>query len=148
FRVVFGGTLAGTDVSSLSVTNPSEGVSGFVGETVRGGPQGNQGFTVTETGNHPPVVTTRRREWVVPLRTPFSLTGSATDEDGDTVRYMWEQNDRGEGPGTGLVDNNKTNGPLFRQFGTALDGSIYDPHASPSPGENMVTTDPTRVFPD
>jgi hypothetical protein len=84
----------------------------------------------------------------IPYRTPFALTGSATDADGDAVTYMWEQNDNGGADGTRLVANHKTDGPLFRQFGTALDGSIYDPHASPSPGENQVTTDPTRVFPD
>ena len=42
----------------------------------------------------------------------------------------------------------KTNGPLFRQFGTALDASIYNPKQLNSPGENHVTTDPTRTFPD
>jgi hypothetical protein len=64
------------------------------------------------------------------------------------VTYLWEQDDVGTGGGTRLVDNHKVDGPLFRQFGTRLDASIYDPHASPSPGENTVTTDPTRVFPD
>ena len=108
----------------------------------------NGGYTVTPTGNHAPVVTTARHSYSIPYRTPFSLTGSATDADGDTVTYMWEQNDTGSNGGTRLVDNHKIDGPLFRQFGTRLDASIYDPHASPSPGENTVTTDPTRVFPD
>jgi hypothetical protein len=40
------------------------------------------------------------------------------------------------------------NGPLFRQFGTALQMPPYDPTQYESAGENVVTTDPTRVFPD
>ena len=81
-------------------------------------------------------------------RTPFALTGSATDADGDTLTYLWEQNDNGVGAGTALVNPSKTNGPIFRQFGTALDASIYNPKQLNSPGENHVTTDPTRTFPD
>ena len=134
---------------NLVLTNPN-GVTGWVGEGIQGGPAENGGSTVTPTGNHAPVVDIPQRTYTIPFRTPFSLTGSATDADGDTVTYMWEQNDSGFGTsgGTRLVANRKVDGPLFRQFGTRLDASIYDPHASPSPGENTVTTDPTRVFPD
>ena len=46
------------------------------------------------------------------------------------------------------MDNAKTNGPLFRQFGTAANVSAEDTLKSPSPGLNAVGTDPTRVFPD
>ena len=34
------------------------------------------------------------------------------------MTYLWEQTDRGAATGTGLLNNTKTNGPLFRQFGT------------------------------
>lgn len=80
-------------------------------------------------------------------RTPFKLTGSATDADGDTITYLWEQNNIGT-TAVSLVNATKTNGPLFRQFGTALDMSRYDPVDYDNPGTNAVTTDPTRVFPD
>jgi hypothetical protein len=66
---------------------------------------------------------------------------------------LWEQNDPGSG--TLLTSSDKTNGPLFRVFGTALVNRDYDPHAYGScqplgdnNGENCVTTDPTRMFPD
>ena len=65
--------------------------------------------------------------YTIPYRTPFALTGSATDADGDTLTYLWEQNDNGVGAGTALVNPSKTNGPIFRQFGTALDTTVYDP---------------------
>jgi hypothetical protein len=66
---------------------------------------------------------------------------------------MWEQNDRGgilggSTVGTALVSNTKTNGPLFRQFGTAAQVSPEDTLKTPSPGLNAVGMDPTRVFPD
>ncbi len=87
------GPLAGTNVESL-VLNAS-GASGFVGETAKGGPIDNGGHTAVENGNHAPVVTAPA-EYTIPRRTPFALTGSATDSDGNaTLTYMWEQKDRG-----------------------------------------------------
>ena len=66
-----------------------------MGETDKGGPVDNKGGTVTPTGNAIPVVTAPVA-YTIPLRTPFALTGSATDADaGDTLIYSWEQNDRG-----------------------------------------------------
>jgi hypothetical protein len=144
FQVTFTGTLAGANQASLGL-NPT-GASGFVGETAKGGPIDNQGNTVTATGNHAPVVTVPMA-FTIPTRTPFALTGSATDFDGDTLSYMWEQNDRG-GTATALVNNVKTTGPLFRQFGTALQEPPYVETEFNSPGGNVVGTDPTRVFPD
>jgi hypothetical protein len=67
---------------------------------------------------------------------------------------MWEQNDRGGLPnggstaGTALVNQVKTNGPLFRQFGEGVDISATDTLKYRSPGENAVDGNPTRVFPD
>ena len=86
--------------------------------------------------------------YTIPTRTPFSLTGSATDSDGDPLTYMWEQNDRGAATGTALVSNTKKDGPLFRQFGIDAQVSATDTLITPSPGENHVDNNPTRVFPD
>ena len=55
-------------------------------------------------------------QYTIPLRTPFALTGSATDADGDPLVTSWEQNDRGAAAGTALMSNTKTNGPLFAMF--------------------------------
>jgi hypothetical protein len=146
FQVTFqSGPVAVVDVPSLGFTGT--GTAAVVGETVDGGPQENTGFKVEDTTNHAPVVTVAP-QYTVPLQTPFSLTGSATDADGDKVTYMWEQNDRGGVSGTGLVDNLKTTGPLFRQFGTAAIVTAADTLKYYSPGENAVNSDPTRVFPD
>ncbi|HZM83731.1 MAG TPA: M12 family metallo-peptidase [Candidatus Limnocylindrales bacterium] len=152
FQVSFnGGAVAAVNQANLGLTN-TVGVTGFVGETAKGGPIDNGGNVVQVTANHAPVVTVPAAV-TIPLRTPFTLTGSATDSDGDTVTYMWEQNDRGgisggSTAGTTLVSNTKASGPLFRQFGTAAVVSPADTLKYYSPGENAVSTNPTRVFPD
>ena len=152
FQVTFnGGPLAATNVIPLALSNAT-GASGFIGETAKGGAIDNGGNLVEETTNHAPVVTVPAAV-TIPVRTPFALAGGATDSDGDVVTYLWEQNDRGgisggSTAGTTLVSNLKTSGPLFRQFGTAAIVSPTDTLKYYSPGENAVSTDPTRVFPD
>jgi trimeric autotransporter adhesin len=151
FQITLGGSLAGTDVSPLTIVNCNtpaglSGCTGFVGEVAKGGPTMHRG-TVTPTGNSYPLVTAPA-QFTIPLRTPFALTGSATDADGDPLTYTWEQNDRGGTTGTALLSNTKTNGPLFRQFETAAHVSESDVLEYASPGENVPGTEPTRVFPD
>ncbi|RQO59860.1 hypothetical protein DBR47_10845 [Paucibacter sp. KBW04] len=146
FTLAFGGSLAGVNVAQLQLSGCSGGCSGFVGEIAAGGPTKKRG-TVTAKANSAPVVSTTA-SYTIPLRTPFALTGTATDADGDTLSYLWEQNDRGGSTGTALTSNGKTNGPLFRQFGIAAQVSAADTKLYNSPGENHVGNDPTRVFPD
>lgn len=106
------------------------------------------GGTVSTHGNHSPVVTTAPAH-AIPPRTPFTLTGSATDEDSsDTPVYIWEQNDHADTDGTVLTDNVKLSGPIFRIFGTAAIVPTYE-SAYNAPGESVAkTTDNTRTFPD
>ena len=147
FQVGFtSGPLTRKDVEALTITD-AHGTSALVGETVRGGAPGNGGWQVANTANHAPVATAAAR-YTIPVRTPFALTGHAIDPDGDTVTYLWEQNDRGGDSGTALASNTKTDGPLFRQFGTAAVVSDEDALKYRSPGANAATTNPTRVFPD
>ena len=150
FQVTFGGTLANVDQAPLGLT--VDGGTGFVGETARGGPIQNKGFTVTPTGNFAPDVV-GPGNFTIPPRTPFALTGTATDPNGDALTYMWEQVDRagisgGSTAGTALLSNTKTNGALFRQFGAGTDIPLADSLKYHSPGLNLATANPTRVFPD
>jgi hypothetical protein len=131
----------------LAVQNFSSGASGFVNETDKGGAVDNKGGTITATGNAVPLVTAPV-QFTIPLRTPFALTGSATDADGDTLTFSWEQTDRGGGAGTSLLSNTKANGPLFAMFPKSGQISDADSLLYNSPGENALTTNPTRVFPD
>jgi hypothetical protein len=79
---------------------------------------------ITSSGNTAPVVTVPAGGWTIPVSTPFSLTGSATDANGDALTYCWEEFDLGT---AGSPNSPSGNAPLFRSF-------------------NPVTS-PTRIFP-
>jgi hypothetical protein len=147
FQVTFTGALAQTNVPvTLALQDFTAGAAGFVGETDKGGAVDNKG-TTSPTGDAVPVVTAPAG-YTIPLRTPFALTGSATDGDNDQLIYSWEQNDRGAAAGTSLLNNTKTNGPLFAMFPVSGQISATDTLQFDSPGENHLTGSPTRVFPD
>ena len=140
---------AGTNLDTLGVVGVSEGVDGFVGTIYNGGPGTNQG-TTDSPGNHAPSVTAPA-DRTIPVQTPFALTASGHDVDGNDLTYLWEQNDTGPATpngGTLLLSNDKTNGPLFRVFGEAAQVSLADSLQSPAPGINLADGNPTRVFPD
>lgn len=146
YTITFGGTLAGVNVPNLQIVSASAGVSGYINDITSGGPTA-RGGAVTQTGNSIPVVSAPA-SYTIPVRTPFTLTGSATDANDENLTYMWEQNDRGAATGTGLIAQPKTNGPLFRQFGTQALVTNAATLQYNSPGENVVTGNPSRTFPD
>jgi hypothetical protein len=85
----------------------------------------------TATSNHPPVVNAGA-DYTIPIKTPFVLTGSATDPDGDSLTYSWEQVDVG---GTycawnAPIDTTFGNAPLFRSFPPVSSPSRYFPKLS------------------
>lgn len=148
FTVDFSVAGSGNNVKTLSVVPVTGTFTSKVGTPYNGGPGTNQGDgPPTASGNKAPVVTAPADK-TIPARTPFTLTGSATDPDGEPLSYLWEQTDAGGVNGTGLVDNNKREGPLFRQFGTAAQISTDDTLKYHSPGENLAGGSPSRTFPD
>lgn len=106
------------------------------------------------TTNNAPVVTSPvLNNDVVPFSTPFVLTGSATDPDGDTLTYIWEQRDFGSQRALSAGDGGS--GPLFRTFLPTTAGSTrYFPKLSTiltgnlagSVGEILPTTTRTMRF--
>ncbi len=78
---------------------------------------------LSASGNNPPIVYAPANLTTSP-NTPFTLTGSATDPDGDALTYQWEEMDAGSGSGGNWNTGSK---PFYRS---------YDP-----------TTSPARSFP-
>lgn len=145
FQVTFNNTL---DHDLLEVVERN-GLTAVVGETDRGGAPTNGG-ALEATGNNAPNVSAPAG-FTIPVRTPFALTATGSDPDGDTVTYLWEQNNNAPNGsvGTALFSNTKNNGPLFRIFGTPLKKPPYVPgNYNNTEGVNAPTTNPTRVFPD
>lgn len=140
------GTLAGTDVDQITLTSLS-GLTANATEETKGGDGGNKGTPVV-TSNHAPVVDAGP-DYTIPLRTPFTLKGSATDAENDPLVYLWEQNDAGGPVPVNLINNGKIDGPLFRVFGQAGTVTPEGTLLYESPGENIATAaDSTRTFPD
>lgn len=70
----------------------------------------------TELTNNKPVVNAGR-DYTIPARTPFTLTGSATDANTDTLSYSWQQFNLGA-TSSSKVQDSEDDGkrPLFRAF--------------------------------
>jgi subtilisin-like proprotein convertase family protein len=88
---------------------------------------GRFAFQTNATGNNVPVIAPLTN-YTIPARTPFALTASATDADGDALTYCWEEYDLGpqQNPATANPRDNGSS-PIFRSY---------------SP-----TTNATRMFP-
>jgi subtilisin-like proprotein convertase family protein len=79
---------------------------------------GNCGV-ITATNNTPPVVNAGAN-YRIPVRTPFTLTGSATDANNDPLTYSWEQYNLGPAGNPAVPSGDA---PIFR---------FFTPTASPS----------------
>lgn len=83
----------------------------------------------TATGNAIPTAGAGL-DYTIPKGTPFMLTGTGTDANGDSLTYIWEQMDNASSSQTGAssaASATKTSGPNFRSW--------------------APTTSPTRYFP-
>jgi len=89
--------------------------------------------TTNISANNATPVVSPVADYVVPISTPFVLTGSATDANaGDALTYCWEQNDDG-GSNTGSASSastTKTVGPNFISFSATASPSRYFPRTS------------------
>jgi hypothetical protein len=95
----------------------------IVAYTTTPGSPGNLG--AAPSGNSPPTVTVNGGPFTIPMRTPFQLSATGSDPNGDSLSYTWEQYDGGAL--RTLDAASKPSGVLFRSW--------------------APTTSPTRVFP-
>ena len=87
------------------------------------GPNGGSCPVTTPTGNNVPTVDAGL-SYTIPQSTPFILTATGSDPDGDSLTYTWEEFDLGT-PGPPNTDDGSR--PIFRSL--------------------APTTDPARMFP-
>ncbi|MGE8553306.1 MAG: reprolysin-like metallopeptidase [Chryseobacterium jejuense] len=83
----------------------------------------------TPTGNTIPTANAGA-DYTIPKGTPFVLTGSGTDADGDSLTYIWEQMDHGTSSQTGsnsAATPTKTAGPTFRSWVPTVSPIRYFP---------------------
>ncbi|MFN0278102.1 MAG: reprolysin-like metallopeptidase [Pyrinomonadaceae bacterium] len=68
--------------------------------------------TIPMTANSAPVVAAVPN-YNIPILTPFALTGSATDPEGDPITYNWEQNDSAQNTGITVAAANANSAKLI-----------------------------------
>ncbi|HEX2643804.1 MAG TPA: zinc-dependent metalloprotease family protein [Thermoanaerobaculia bacterium] len=113
------------------------------------GATGSSCAVVTATGNSAPTVNAGAA-FIVPRQTPFTLTGSASDPNGDALTYMWEELDLGTAspPNTDAAAVR----PIFRSFVPLTAPSRTFPRLSDilgnvaTLGESMSSRNRTMTF--
>ncbi|HNF71500.1 MAG TPA: M12 family metallo-peptidase [Chitinophagaceae bacterium] len=81
--------------------------------------------TKTVSGNTPPVLAAMGKTYIIPYKTDFELSISATDAQGDPLTYCWEEYDKG---GSGSAwDAATTVAPILRSFNPSVSGTRVFP---------------------
>ena len=104
--------------------------------------------TAAPTGNLPPTVDAGLN-FTIPIGTPFVLTATGSDPNGDPITYCWEQFDLGTAAPPNTDDGTR---PIFRSFDPVASPSRTFPKLAdiisgvPTLGESLPTTNRTMNF--
>lgn len=83
----------------------------------------------TPTGNAVPTANAGL-DYTIPRSTPFMLTGTGSDSNGDVITYNWEQFDNAASTATGAssaASATRTSGPTFRSYNSSTSPVRYFP---------------------
>lgn len=83
--------------------------------------------TNTATGNAIPTANAGA-DYTIPKSTPFMLTGTGSDANGDALTYIWEEMDNGSS--STAPSATKTTGPNFRSYSQSTNPTRYFPKLS------------------
>lgn len=95
----------------------------------------------TSTGNSIPTANAGS-DYTIPKGTPFMLTGTGTDANGDALTYIWEQIDNASSSQTGTgsaASANKASGPTFRSWTPTASPVRYFPRMASVLAGNTTT---------
>ncbi len=94
--------------------------------------------------NHPPAVSAGTSGLVFPKGTPFLLRGTGSDQDGDSVRFSWEEIDLPDAPDTPTVLDPNDPG---RTVSNPEQGSAPNDNEPPYFSVFQASSSPERTFP-
>ena len=105
-------------------------------------------YQTVPNGNVAPVLNTLGR-YTIPSQTPFKLSASATDSNGDSMTFCWEEQDDGgveKNPTTAPRDDGLS--PLFRSFTPTSDSGRIFPRLTYILNNNNIPPAGTGVAPN